>query len=153
MKVYRLALTQYCDLSGEGAKIYGGRWNLPGFPAIYAGSSISASLLERLTIDSELLSSERYIRYSVMEFSIPEPLIFIPEKKDLPLDWNQIPAVRSSMEFGANLLKSGITCFAVPSVVDPSSLNFVINPLSEKFHTLEYRIYRLELDKRILRST
>ncbi|MFC5192576.1 RES family NAD+ phosphorylase [Algoriphagus aquatilis] len=153
MKVYRLALTQYCDLSGEGAKIYGGRWNLPGFPAIYAGSSISASLLERLTIDSELLSSERYIRYSVMEFSIPEPLIFIPEKEDLPLDWNQIPAVRSSMEFGANLLKSGITCFAVPSVVDPSSLNFVINPLSEKFHTLEYRIYRLELDKRILRST
>lgn len=153
MKVYRLALTQYCDLSGEGAKIYGGRWNLPGFPAIYAGSSISASLLERLTIDSELLSSERYIRYSVMEFSIPEPLIFIPEKEDLPLDWNQIPAVRSSMEFGANLLKSGITCFAVPSVADPSSLNFVINPLSEKFHTLEYRIYRLELDKRILRST
>ncbi|MBS4072289.1 MAG: RES family NAD+ phosphorylase [Algoriphagus sp.] len=153
MKVYRLALTQYCDLSGEGAKIYGGRWNLPGFPAIYAGSSISASLLERLTIDSELLSSERYIRYSVMEFSIPEPLIFIPEKEDLPLDWNQIPAVRSSMEFGANLLKSGITCFAVPSVVDPSSHNFVINPLSEKFHTLEYRIYRLELDKRILRST
>lgn len=153
MKVYRLALTQYCDLSGEGAKIYGGRWNLPGFPAIYAGSSISASLLEQLTIDSELLSSERYIRYSVMEFSIPEPLIFIPEKEDLPLDWNQIPAVRSSMEFGANLLKSGITCFAVPSVVDPSSHNFVINPLSEKFHTLEYRIYRLELDKRILRST
>lgn len=153
MKVYRLALTQYCDLSGEGAKIYGGRWNLPGFPAIYAGSSISASLLERLTIDSELLSFERYIRYSVMEFSIPEPLIFIPEKEDLPLDWNQIPAVRSSMEFGANLLKSGITCFAVPSVVDPSSHNFVINPLSEKFHTLEYRIYRLELDKRILRST
>ena len=88
-----------------------------------------------------------------MEFSIPEPLIFIPEKKDLPLDWNQIPAVRSSMEFGANLLKSGITCFAVPSVVDPSSLNFVINPLSERFHTLEYRIYGLELDKWILRST
>ncbi len=153
MKVYRLALTQYCDLSGEGAKIYGGRWNLPGYPAIYAGASISASLLERLTIDSELLSSERHIRYSVMEFSIPESLIFFPTKEDLPLDWNQIPAVRSSMEFGTNLLKSGILCFGVPSVVDPSSLNFVINPLSEKFHTLEYGIYRLELDKRILRST
>lgn len=153
MKVYRLALTQYCDLSGEGAKIYGGRWNLPGHPAIYAGASISASLLERLTIDSELLSSERYLLYSVMELNIPETLISFPKIEELPLDWNQIPAVRGSMEFGTKLLKTGILCFAVPSVVDPSSVNFVINPLSERFHTLEYRIYGLELDKWILRST
>jgi len=120
MKVYRLALTQYCDLSGEGAKRYGGRWNLPGYPALYAGSSISASLFERLTIDPELLSSERYLLYSVMEFNIPESLIFIPKKEELPLDWNRIPAVRSSMEFGTNLLKSGMLCFGVPSVVDPT---------------------------------
>jgi RES domain-containing protein len=153
MKIYRLALTQYCDLSGEGAKIYGGRWNLLGFPAIYAASSISASLLERLTIDSELLSSERYLRYSIMEFSIPEPLLFFPKKEDLPIDWNQIPAVRSSMEFGTNLLKSGILCFGVPSVVDQSSLNFAINPLSENFLALDCKTYPLELDKRILRST
>jgi RES domain-containing protein len=153
MKVYRLALTQYCDLSGEGAKRYGGRWNLPGYPALYAGSSISASLFERLTIDPELLSSERYLLYSVMEFSIPESLIFIPKKEELPLDWNQIPAVRSSMEFGTNLLKSGILCFGVPSVVDPSSMNVVINPLAESFPTLETKVYLLELDKRIFRST
>lgn len=153
MKIYRLALTQYCDLSGEGAKIYGGSWNLPDYPAIYAGASISASLLERLTIDPELLSSERYLLYSVMEFSIPKPMIFVPKKEDLPLDWNQIPAVRSSMEFGTNLLKSGILCFGVPSVVDPSSLNFVINPLAESFNSLETKIYPLELDKRILKST
>jgi RES domain-containing protein len=153
MKVYRLALTQYCDLSGEGAKRYGGRWNLPGYPALYAGSSISASLFERLTIDPELLSSERYLLYSVMEFSIPESLIFIPKKEELPLDWNQIPAVRSSMEFGTNLLKSGILCFGVPSVVDPSSMNVVINPLAENFPALNCKTYPLELDKRILRST
>jgi RES domain-containing protein len=152
MKVYRLALTQYCDASGEGAKIYGGRWNLPGTPAVYAGSSVSASLLERLTIDPELLSSERYIRYSVMEISIPDPHIFTPKTADLPLDWNHIPAVRASMAFGTSLLKSGVLCFAVPSVVDPSSLNYVINPLSENFNMLEFKVYPLELDKRILRS-
>jgi RES domain-containing protein len=151
MKIYRLALTQYCDLSGEGAKIYGGRWNLPGYPAIYAGASISASLLERLTIDPELLSSERYLLYSVMEFSIPEPLIFIPKKEDLPLDWNQIPAVRSSMEYGTNLLKSGILCFVVPSAVDPSSMNVVINPLAESYRQIERKLYPLELDQRIFR--
>lgn len=151
MKVYRLALTEFCDASGEGAKIHGGRWNLPGTPAIYAGSSVSASLLERLTIDPELLSSERYIRYSVMEITIPDQFLIIPKMAELPLDWNQIPAVRASMEFGNGLLKSGVLCFAVPSVVDPSSLNYVINPLSENFNLLQFKVYPLELDKRILR--
>lgn len=151
MKVYRIALTQYCDSSGEGAKLYGGRWNLPGNPAIYAGASISASLLERLTIDPEMLSSERYVLYSVMEITIPIDLIFTPEIADLPSGWNRIPAIRTSMEYGTKILKSGILCFAVPSVVDPSSLNFVINPISEKFSLIESKIYPLELDKRIMR--
>lgn len=151
MKVYRIALTQYCDNSGEGAKLYGGRWNLPGHPAIYAGGSISASLLKRLTIDPELLSSERYLLYSVMEVIIPDQLILIPKIDDLPLDWNQIPAVRASQEFGTGILKSGVLCFAIPSVVDHSSLNCVINPLSENFSQIESKVYPLELDKRILR--
>ena len=149
MKVYRIALTQYCDSSGEGAKLYGGRWNLPGNPAIYAGSSIAVSLLERLTIDPELFSSERQILYSVMEITIPDHLILIPSMTDLPLNWNEIPAIRVAQEYGASLLKSGILCFAVPSVVDPSSLNYVINPLSENFSLMESKVYPLELDKRI----
>ncbi|HSF56125.1 MAG TPA: RES family NAD+ phosphorylase [Algoriphagus sp.] len=151
MKVYRIALTQYCDKSGEATKLYGGRWNLPGLPAIYAGASISASLLERLTIDPELFSSERYVLYSVMEINIPDDPIFIPEIAELPLGWDQIPSVRASQEYGTTLLKSGILCFAVPSVVDPTSLNFVINPLSENFPPIESKVYPLELDKRILR--
>lgn len=151
MKVYRIALSQYCDTSGEGAKIYGGRWNLTGSPAIYAGSSISSSLLERLTIDPELLSSERYIRYAVMEITIPNELIFSPELLNLPSDWNHIPPVRASQAYGTDLLKSGIACFAVPSVVDPSSLNYVINPLSDKIHLLEFKTYPLELDQRIVK--
>jgi RES domain-containing protein len=151
MKVYRIALTQYCDSSGEGAKLYGGRWNLPGNPAIYAGASISASLLERLTIDPELLSSERFVVYSVMEMNIPTDLIFTTNMADLPAGWNRIPAIRTSMEYGTNILQSGMLCFAVPSVVDPSSLNFVINPLSEKFSLIESKVYPLELDKRIVR--
>ena len=145
MKVYRLALTQYCDASGEGAKIYGGRWNLPGIPAVYAGSSVSASLLERLTIDPELLSSERYIRYSVMEITVPDQLVCLTKIEELPPDWNQIPAIRASMEYGSALLKSGVLCFGVPSVVDPSSLNYVINPLAENFSLLELKSILLSL--------
>ncbi len=151
MKSYRIATNQYNDTSGEGARLYGGRWNLPGSPAIYAGSSLSSSLLERLTIDPELFSSERYVLYSVMEIIIPNDLIFTPEEQDLPINWNSIPSVSSSQKYGSVLLNSGILCFAVPSVVDSSSLNYVINTLSDNFNLLEFKVYSLELDKRIVR--
>lgn len=151
MNVYRIALTQYSDAAGEGAKLYGGRWNRVGQPAIYAGASISNSLLERLTIDPELFSSERYVQYSVMEIDIPDEFIFVPKKTDLLLEWDKIPAVSVSQEFGANLLLLGKLCFAIPSVIDKSSMNYVINPLSEKFHLVKYQVYPLELDQRIVR--
>lgn len=151
MKVYRIVLTRYCDTSGEGARLYGGRWNLPGTPAIYAGSNLSSSLLERLTIDPELFSSERYILYSVMEILVPNESIVIPKEEELPLDWNKIPSVKASQKFGTALMNAGVLCFAVPSVVDPSSLNYVINPLAELFHQLDIKIHPLELDRRIIR--
>lgn len=150
MIVHRIALTEYNDTSGTGAKLFGGRWNLPGHPAIYAGSSISSSLLERLTIDPELFSTDRLIKYSVMEIQIPEELIFSPKIDDLPSNWNQLPPSKTSQEFGTKLLTSNTLCIAVPSVVDPTSLNFVINPISEKFHLITFKTYPLKLDQRII---
>ena len=151
MKAYRIALTPFCDASGEGAKLYGGRWNLPGIPAIYASSSLSACLLERLTIDPELLSAERYLLYSVMEFTIPDALIFYPSHADLPIDWDHIPAIKASMDYGNTLLRSGVTCFGVHWLLDVSSLNFVLNPLSEFFYRIETKTYPLALDRRLIR--
>jgi RES domain-containing protein len=151
MKVYRIALNQYCDVSGEGAKIYGGRWNLKGFPALYGSASISSSLLERLTIDSELFSSERYVLYSVMEFDVPDGKIFIPKLYELPEGWDAIPPLRVSQDYGTQLLQSGIFCFGVPSIVDKTSLNFVINPLSADFSRVSFKVYPLNLDLRIIR--
>lgn len=152
MKVYRIALTQYCDTSGEGAKRYGGRWNLPGNPALYAGASVAASLLERLTIDPELFASDRYTQYSVMEIFLPDTYVFVPSLDELPNGWDLIPATQTSMKYGTELLQSGILTFAVPSVVDSSSLNYIINPLSPHFNLIEFKVYPLSLDKRLIRK-
>lgn len=152
MNVYRIALNQYCDLSGEGAKRYGGRWNHVGIPAIYAGESISVSLLERLTIDSELFTSERYRLYSVMEISLPQDLIHHVSQMELPLNWHQIPAPKSTKDLGTSLLNSPKLCFSIPSILDPLSSNFVINPLSIDFRLIESKTYTLSLDPGILRS-
>lgn len=151
MKIYRIALTKYCDASGEGAKLYGGRWNLPGKPSLYGSASVSSALLERLTVDSELLSSERYVIYSVMEFEISDDLVVVPKLGNLPTGWDKIPPIQASQEYGSNLLKSGILCFGVPSVVDQTSLNFVINPLANKFSSVLIDVYPLKLDQRIVK--
>lgn len=147
MTIYRIARTEYCDVTGEGAKKYGGRWNFPGNPALYGSSSVSTALLERLTIDPELFSAERYIRYSVMEIRCQARFIFKP--KSLPKGWEAIPPTEVSQTFGTDLLQRGIACFAVPSVVDQTSFNYVLNPLSTEFKRFSFKVYPLRIDPRI----
>lgn len=151
MIIYRLARTEFCDVTGEGAKRYGGRWNLPGYPALYGSSSVSSALLERLTIDPELFAAERYVLYSVMEFNCPDQLVQLPAIHDLPKGWDAIPPQRTSQEFGTAFLQSGVLCFGIPSVVDKSSLNFVLNPNSKQFSKITWKAYPLKLDHRIVR--
>lgn len=150
MIIYRVARTEFCDASGEGAKKYGGRWNHPGYPALYGSSSVSAALLERLTIDPELFSAERYVLYSIMEIHCAEKFIIKPQIRTLPQGWDAIPASKVSQDFGTRLLESGVLCFAVPSVVDKTSLNFVLNPLAKDFDKLVKKVYLLNLDPRIV---
>jgi RES domain-containing protein len=151
MKIFRIALTKFCDDSGEGAKQYGGRWNLPGYPALYGSNTVAAALLERLTIDSELFSSERYMQYSVMEFLCDDSLVYTPAQNELPNGWDSIPFTKASQEFGTAQLKQGTVCFVVPSVVDITSLNAVINPTSKNFPKIFWKVYPLTLDQRIVR--
>jgi RES domain-containing protein len=151
MKAFRIARTEFCDDSGEGARRYGGRWNLAGQPALYASSSVSAGLLERLTIDPELFSAERYVLYSVQEFIIPEHFVYYTSPGELPDGWDAVPAGPASQQYGTNLLRKAMACFAVPSVVDRSSLNYVMNPLSPDFLKITWRVYPLRLDQRIVR--
>jgi hypothetical protein len=86
-----------------------------------------------------------------MEFDIPDRKIFIPELNELPKDWDAIPPLHASQAYGTQLLKTGLLCFGVPSVVDKTSLNFIINPLSENFSVVTYKVYSLDLDQRLIR--
>ena len=46
MLAWRLCRAPFADLSGEGARRYGGRWNRPGRPIVYAASSAALAVLE-----------------------------------------------------------------------------------------------------------
>jgi RES domain-containing protein len=151
MIIYRIARQEFCDASGEGAKRFGGRWNLPGIPVLYGSVSIAVALLERLTIDPELFSSDRYILYGVMEFDCPDASIYQPAIAKLPKAWDAIPPQMESQRFGTQLLQEGKLYFTIPSVVDKTSLNAVLNPASLEFNKVTLKSYQLTLDKRIIR--
>ncbi len=49
MKVFRIAKKEFiADLSGEGARLYGGRWNKKGSSVLYTSESRSLATVEYL---------------------------------------------------------------------------------------------------------
>jgi RES domain-containing protein len=46
MRVYRVCSAAYSDLDGEGARLYGGRWNSPGLAIVYTASTLALAILE-----------------------------------------------------------------------------------------------------------
>jgi RES domain-containing protein len=116
--------------NGEGARLYGGRFNLPGSRAVYASEHLSLAALE-LLVHIRPLMPLPCVAFP-LEWFTPEVEILPVEK--LPPDWRQEPAPRSSAVLGDAWLQSRRTALlAVPSVIVPQERNFVLNPAHPDF--------------------
>ena len=61
MLAWRLCRAPYADLLGDGARRFGGRWNSPGWPVVYAASNPALAVLEvrvHLDLPPELLPDD-----------------------------------------------------------------------------------------------
>ena len=68
---------------GEGARLYGGRWNRKGVAVVYTAGSQALALLEMLVQDEPLRA-----RYLVIPADIPDDLpVERIQLSDLPSDW------------------------------------------------------------------
>jgi RES domain-containing protein len=126
MLVYRLQNTQYArDLSGEGSRLHGGRWNHVGIPCVYAAESRALAVLEF----SVNVNIERILRnLSMTTIEIPDDIHQVSVSL-LPGDWNHYPAPPSTKEFGSRLLKSAEHLIVkMPSSVIVEEYNYLINP-------------------------
>ena len=68
LSVWRITTAAFARsaFSGEGARLYGGRWNPKGVPIVYTAASQSLALLEMLVQDQPLRA-----RYVIIEARIP----------------------------------------------------------------------------------
>jgi RES domain-containing protein len=149
MKVYHLGHTKFArSLTGEGAKLHGGRWNKIGTPCIYTSETISLSVLE---YSANVRLDEMPASLSITVYQLPDNSWKMIEKNKLPRNWQEIPAPEETKNFGSNLLQdASVLAIKIPSVIIPSEFNFILNPLATNFQTIKIiDVFSFALDKRI----
>ena len=133
---YRLVAPKWAKtaLSGEGARLYGGRWNSPGRPMVYLSTSRALAALELLvhltTPDS------RAIPRVLIKARIPRELI--AGELFQASGWRDTPPGKDSTDQGDDWLSHGSTTGVLaPSTIIPEEHNLLLNPLHPEFPRIE----------------
>jgi RES domain-containing protein len=130
--VWRLVTARYAAtaFSGEGARLYGGRWNRKGVPMVYTAGSQSLAVLEALVQDQPLRA-----RYLMIPATLPNNIkIERIAPEELPKHWRS-PAAREALQAigGEWVNRRSSAVLAVPSAVIPAETNYLLNPLHPQF--------------------
>jgi len=136
--------------TGEGSRVYGGRWNSRGTSVIYVSEHESLAALELFVHTMPLLPAERYFSFRV---DWDDKLTEYFPIKNLPRDCDAEPPTSASMQIGDEWVRSARSvALALPSLLSKSELNFLLNPKHPEFKKIkvgppvEYRF-----DSRLLR--
>lgn len=135
---------------GEGARVYGGRWNKPGTKLVYCSQSISLATLEILV---NLESGQALARYVSIPVDFGEDLCTEITPGEFPDDWASDPPPISAQQYGSTWAAAQASVvLAVPSAVVQSETNYLINPAHPEFPALEIgSASPLEMDRRLMR--
>jgi RES domain-containing protein len=114
---------------GEGARLFGGRWNSAGLRAVYASSSKSLAALETL-VHLRLPLAASYV---IIPIRFPEALLQMIPPRSLRAGWDAEPPSLASQQLGDEWLRSDRSAvLAVPSILTGET-NYVLNPVHPRF--------------------
>jgi RES domain-containing protein len=121
---------------GEGARLYGGRWNSPGVAMVYASQHQSLAALEvRVHVDA----TRKLKAYKCFEFHFDDRLMEVFSAGLLPKGWREEPPPPALQQIGDNWIKTGKSVvLVVPSVIIPNELKYLINPKHSDFGKLKF---------------
>ncbi len=119
---------------GEGARLYGGRWNSQGHAAIYLASSRALAALETLVHIEAEFCKNTFARFPV---SFDESYVTKRSKPDLATDWNSTMTSPKNQAFGNSwLLSMSSPLLQIPSAIIPEELNYILNPRHPDFEKI-----------------
>lgn len=116
---------------GEGAGKYGGRWNSPGTPVVYASETRALSLLEILV---GIRSTQPLGAYVLIPTRFETSFVNTVELEGLPDDWRKSPPHPSTQRIGDLWVADHASAvLRVPSAIVPDEFNYVLNPAHPDF--------------------
>ena len=116
--------------SGEGAYVYGGRWNSPGVRIVYTSGTKALAALETLV----QLNPPVMFRYVIVRVEFDEALVEKVHPAKLPADWFDEPPPPSAQAVGDLWVRQGRSAVVeLPSVIIPGESNYLLNPSHPDF--------------------
>jgi len=131
-EAWRIVKKKYAPIafSGEGAARTGGRWNSRGVAVVYTSSAKSLAALETLVH----LNPPITFKYVVFRFTFDDALIETVAAKSLPPAWRREPPPQSCKAVGDRWVRGTHSAvLALPSVIIPGELNYLLNPAHPDF--------------------
>jgi len=153
MEVYRIAKTAYSkDLSGLGARLYGGRWNKRGIGLVYASESRALASMEYLVhLPLFLVPADLKLISINIPSGLPTDHVSI---SDLPANWRSTPSPSALADIGSSWAKlNKALLLRVPSAIIDEEFNLLINSNHPDMAQITInKIVEYEIDSRLLRE-
>ena len=133
IRAWRIVQTRFADraFTGEGTRLFGGRWNRRGISIIYTAESLSLAMLEILVNLDSPATLDRYMSIPV-EFD--DNLCKVLALDALPDNWSSDPVPPKVQEMGSSWASARQSAvLVVPSAVVPQEHNFLLNPQHPDF--------------------
>jgi len=132
---YRIVKARHAGtaFSGKGARIAGGRWNLPGDAVVYASASLALAAIETFV---HLGDDALHIRFVHFRIEMPDA-VAVQRCRRPPPGWRAEPPDEASMRYGSTWLRRARTAvLEVPSAIVPPEKNYLLNPRHPEFRRI-----------------
>jgi len=151
MFLYRISKRAHIkDLTGAGARLYGGRWNHRGVPLVYTSESRSLATVEYLV---HLSLPEAPSDLSIATLEVPDDIVLEElDPSSLPKNWRDSPAPVELADLGTEWARSKtLLLLRVPSAVVEHEHNMLINPAHDGMSRVKLvKIEPYKLDERLM---
>jgi len=152
MKAFRICKKKHSkDISGQGAKLSGGRWNSKGTPIIYSASTVSLALLETL-VHVDIKHIPRNLVF--VEYDIPDDVkIKSVSLRSLPANWKDYPTPTGIALIGDKFVWAAKELIlkvptAIAATID--EYNVLINPIHPDLSRIRIvKVKALQPDSRL----
>lgn len=151
MLLYRIAKQEYIgDLSGTGAKLYGGRWNKPGKAALYTSESRALAMLELLVHFNSRAAIRNVFRFAVIE--VDSTLITDVPAKLFPDNLHTFNNETLWEITEKYFDQKNCLAIRVPSVIIGRESNVILNPEHENYPLVRITsVEKAAIDPRLLK--